>query len=280
MSEFSASEQQQNLTQSMCESGRRTIPMDSSEMPPISMAVVLDEGAPDQKVDGFDLCFSCFAKPGPFKCANCHMVSYCSRQCQITDYKKNGHKACCGLLCFPPEKVESMKTGCLMDPSDKKSYSPMLVAETVWVRARAFFNEKRYKNAQQCMNLALTIFEKYARMDCLHIDVIMLAELHRDLGEIITREYPVSSLHADNYTAALGAYNIAREHLETCINTHVATLLPYLNPPVEGKPHFHPDLPIEERIELIERIEECKEDVTELLAAISQGEQYIQGMMM
>jgi hypothetical protein len=247
----------------------------------VSMAATA-EASPSEVVANTDsscleLCYCCCEKLAPFKCSMCHSVSYCSRECQVEDYKKNGHKACCGLLCFPPEKVESMKAGCLMDKSDLKSYSPMLCVETVWVRARVLFNENKNEVALKSMKLALTIFEKYSR-GLLHIDVIMLAEMHRDAAEIIVKPYPTNSLHIDNYTEALVAYSEAKKHCDICINTYIKLLLPYLVPPVEGKPHYHPDLPIDERVELIDRIEDCRQEATETLALASQGELFIASM--
>ena len=164
-----------------------------------------------------------------------------------------------------------------MDPNDLKSYTPMLCAETMWVRGRALFNEAQYTKSEKCLSLAIAIFEKYDR-NILHIDTIMMAELHRDMGETIAKAYPIGSLHIDNYDTALASYSKARRNYEVSLNVYIIQLLRYLDPPIEGKRHYHPDLPIDERIELIDRIEDCRHEIVAAIDDLSQRENFIKSM--
>ena len=62
----------------------------------IELGYVTDETAP--ATESSSSCFKCGKSGATAKCAKCSTVSYCSRDCQLADWKKGsggGHKYCC-----------------------------------------------------------------------------------------------------------------------------------------------------------------------------------------
>lgn len=45
----------------------------------------------------YEICSSCNEKPGEFQCGKCNLTRYCSKKCQISDWKRH-KKICCKFL--------------------------------------------------------------------------------------------------------------------------------------------------------------------------------------
>lgn len=64
----------------------------------IELGYVTDERTPVNAHECSSFCFKCGKSGATAKCAKCSTVSYCSRDCQLADWKKGsggGHKYCC-----------------------------------------------------------------------------------------------------------------------------------------------------------------------------------------
>mgnify|MGYP003387086219 CR=1 FL=1 len=226
----------------------------------------------------FGLCYYCLEKPGHHRCSKCHIVSYCSPECQRNDWKKNGHKACCALLCFPDAKVAKMKEGCLQEEGNEASYTPYLCMQNVWDRGRIFYNKRQFRQCQECCQLALSLFQRYHRPHILHVDVVSMAELHRDVAQSLCHQHPLGSLCSDTYVSAQRAFTLAEQHFAEH-GRYISLLLPYLDPPQEGVPHFHSGLPMDDRIQLIDRIEDCGAEALDLEAEVAGSQRFIALML-
>lgn len=73
---------------------------------------------PDPPKEEKQVCTRC-GKPSGFKCAGCHVTSYCSKTCQIEDWTQFGHKLRCKQLAS-----SSSSSSSAAEPSNSKEPTP------------------------------------------------------------------------------------------------------------------------------------------------------------